>query len=159
MRAAQVWLGTGVGLLVCAIVAGALIGVFYTVGRNRWEEAELAYEGAFALLASLIITVVGVALLRIGKMQDKWRVRLSAAVASRTTERPVDENGAPRSRVALWLEKYAMFTLPFVTVLREGVEAIVFIAGVSFSAPAKAIPLPVAVGLVFGIVIGYIIYK
>ncbi|MCV5111894.1 FTR1 family protein, partial [Escherichia coli] len=35
-----------------------------------------------------------------------------------------------------WMERYVMFILPFVTVLRECVEAIVFVAGVSFAAPA-----------------------
>jgi len=44
-------------------------------------------------------------------------------------------------------------------VLREGIEAIVFIAGVSFSAPAKSVPLPVVTGLFVGALVGYILYK
>jgi high-affinity iron transporter len=52
-----------------------------------------------------------------------------------------------------------MFVLPFVTVLREGLEAVVFVAGVSFSTPATSIPLPVVVGLIAGLVAGYLIYK
>lgn len=55
--------------------------------------------------------------------------------------------------------RYAMFVLPFVTVLREGIEAVVFIAGVSFSAPASAVPLPVVVGLAAGAVLGWVLYK
>ncbi len=61
-------------------MAGALIGVFYTLGGNRWENSEYYYEGAFSLFAAAVITVVGAALLRIGKMQEKWRVRLAEAL-------------------------------------------------------------------------------
>jgi high-affinity iron transporter len=58
-----------------------------------------------------------------------------------------------------WCEKYAMFLLPFITVLREGLEAVVFIGGVSLSIPATAFPLAVVTGLGCGILIGYLIYR
>ena len=149
---AQVWLGTGIGFFICMIIAAALIGVFYTVGSNAWEKNEGYYEGAFCLVASLIITVMGAALLRIGKMQDKWRVKLARAVES-----PLDAKN--RGCFGRALEKYAMFALPFITVLREGVEAVVFVAGVSFSAPVESVPLAVVVGLLVGILVGYLLYK
>lgn len=149
----QVWLGTGLGFFLCLVIGGALIGVFYTAGGNRWENSELNYEGAFSLIASVIITAVGVALLRIGKMQEKWRVKLAVAL-----EAPI-RTGGRKGVIKRFLEKYAMFALPFITVLREGIEAIVFVAGVTFSAPASAVPLPVIVGLLAGAVVGYILYK
>ncbi|KAL1877541.1 hypothetical protein VTK73DRAFT_8599 [Phialemonium thermophilum] len=148
----QVWLGTGVGFFLCLAIGGAIIGVFYTVGSNKWDSSENAYEGAFALVASLIITVVGAALLRISKMQAKWRIKLAAAL-----EAPV--RGGRGSWLRRFAEKYAMFVLPFITVLREGIEAIVFVAGVTFSATAKSVPLPVVVGLIAGGFVGYLIYK
>ncbi|PHH66839.1 hypothetical protein CDD81_5971 [Ophiocordyceps australis] len=149
----QVWVGVAVGFVICMIIAGALIGVFYTVGRNVWEAHEHYYEGAFCLVASLIITVMGGALLRIGKVQDKWRVKLARAL-----ETPV-RRGPGRLAIARFCEKYAMFLLPFITVLREGIEAVVFITGVSFQAPAYAVPLPVFIGLAVGIFIGWLLYK
>lgn len=139
------------GFFICLVVAAAIIGTFYTVGRNAWEANEANYEGAFSLIAAVIITIMGAALLRVGKMQEKWRVKLAAAI-----EAPVVVG---KGRVRRFLEKYAMFVLPFVTVLREGIEAIIFLAGVSFSAPATAVPLPVIVGLIVGSLIGYLIYK
>jgi high-affinity iron transporter len=131
-----------------------VIGTFYTAGANKWDSGELLYEGAFALVACIIITIVGAALLRIGKMQEKWRVKLAAAV-----EGPVITHGSRMSWFKHFAEKYAMFILPFITVLREGIEAIVFVAGVSFSAPASAVPLPVVVGLLAGAFVGYLLYK
>ncbi|KAM4059872.1 iron permease FTR1 family protein [Hirsutella rhossiliensis] len=148
----QIWVGVGAGFLVCMIVAGAIIGVYYTVRRNSWEANENYYEGAFCLLASVIITIMGAALLRIGRMQDKWRLKLAKAV-----EAPLSTD--TRHWWARFIEKYAMFFLPFITVLREGIEAVVFTAGVSFTAPATAVPLPVVVGLFVGILIGWVLYK
>ncbi|KAK9779008.1 hypothetical protein SCAR479_04244 [Seiridium cardinale] len=150
----QVWLGIASGLLICLIVAGGLIGAFYTLGSNTWESTEYNYEGAFALVAAIIITVMGAALLRVGKMQEKWRVKLAKAL-----EAPVKTSGSSKGWFKRFAEKYAMFALPFVTVLREGIEAIVFLAGVTFSASATSIPLAVVVGLLVGILAGYILYK
>jgi high-affinity iron transporter len=149
-----VWFGTGAGFLICLIIGGGLIGTFYTLGQNRWDKTEYYWEGAFALFASIVITIVGVALLRICKMQEKWRVKLATAMDATTGNGPSKKGAFTR-----YGEKYAMFILPFITVLREGLEAIVFVAGVSFSAPASAVPLPVAVGLAAGALIGYAIYK
>ena len=52
-----------------------------------------------------------------------------------------------------------MFLLPFVTVLREGLEAVVFIGGVGLTLPASSFPLPVICGLLVGCIIGYLIYR
>lgn len=139
-----------------------MIGVFYTAGGNRWEASELNYEGAFSLIAAVIITIVGVALLRIGKMQGKWRSKLAAALEPTSSAEDSKGNGGRfrfGARMKRFFEKYAMFALPFVTVLREGIEAIVFVAGVSFSAPVTAVPLPVVVGLLVGGLVGWGLYK
>lgn len=135
------------------VVASAIIGVFYTVGRESWSTNGLYYEGAFSLFGSIIITIMGAALLRVTKMQDKWRVKLAKAVDS-----PL-RLGGRKGIATRFMEKYAMFILPFVTVLREGIEAVVFVAGVSFTAPATAFPLPVICGLLVGGIVGYILYR
>ncbi|KAI8634434.1 iron permease FTR1 family protein [Xylariaceae sp. FL1651] len=150
----QVWLGVGLGFFLCLVIAGGLIGAFYTLGRDAWAANEYNYEGAFSLFAAVIISFVGVALLRIGKMQEKWRVKLAKAL-----EAPVNVSEPRSGWFKRFAEKYAMFVLPFITVLREGIEAIVFIAGVSFSAPVTAVPLPVVVGLAVGGIVGYILYR
>lgn len=163
----QVWIGTLPGLLLCLCIAAVIIAIFYTVGTDHWSASEKNYEGAFALVASLIISVVGAALLRIGRIHDKWRVKLATALQ----RRPQTPNeGTPeevnttrwqrfRGRAMAFPERYALLVLPFITVLREGIEAIVFVAGVSFSASAKSVPLPVVVGLLAGIAVGYLLYK
>ena len=54
--------------------------------------------------------------------------------------------------------KLALFFLPLVTVLREGLEAVVFVGGVALGESATSIPLATIVGIICGIVVGYIIY-
>ncbi|KAF2230046.1 plasma membrane iron permease [Viridothelium virens] len=150
----QVWCGIGLGLLICLIIGGAFIGVFYGLGADHFANTEDIWEGVFALLAAVIISVMGAALLRVSKLQDKWRVRLAKALEARNTH-----HGSATGRLKQWAEKYAMFLLPFVTTLREGLEAVVFIGGVGLGMPATAFPLAVVTGLAAGCIVGYLIYK
>ncbi|GFF85321.1 plasma membrane iron permease 1, partial [Aspergillus lentulus] len=106
----------------------------------------------FYLVAAIIIAVIGAALLRIGEMQDKWRQKVVKAMDNPQKE---GRKGYFR-RIA---GKYALFFLAFITVSCEGIEAVVFVAGVSFSAPATAVPLPVIVGLIAGCIVGWLLYK
>lgn len=91
---------------------------------------------------------MGLAMLRISMLHKKWKVKISHIMAKRETK-----GLAAKSR------KYAMFVLPFITVLREGLEAVVFVGGISLSEPATSFPLAVVVGIICGIGVGYFIYR
>lgn len=131
-----------------------MIGGFYGLGTNTFSSTEDIWEGILGIIASLIITIMGAALLRVSKLQDKWRVKLAKAL-----EHKHDPNETKKGRVKRWLEKYAMFILPFITVLREGLEAVVYVGGVGLGLPATSFPLAVVCGLLAGILVGYIIYR
>jgi len=132
-----------------------MIGAFYAFGKDHFAGTEDIWEGAFGLLASIIISLMGAALLRVSKLQDKWRVKLAQALEKKDREM----KGSAGSRFKQWCEKYAMFLLPFITVLREGLEAVVFIGGVGLSLPATSFPLAVVCGLGAGAFVGYLIYR
>ncbi|KAK3117829.1 high-affinity iron permease [Teratosphaeriaceae sp. CCFEE 6253] len=151
----QIWWGIGLGFGCCLIIGGGMIGAFYGLSRNAFSGTEDIWEGAFSLLATIIITLVGAALLRVSKLQDKWRVKLARALEK-------DDGSTKRSTTSkfkLWCQKYAMFLLPFITVLREGLEAVIFIGGVGLGLPATAFPLAVICGLGAGVAVGYLIYR
>lgn len=131
-----------------------MIGAFYGLGTDSFSQTEDIWEGVLGVLASLIITIMGAALLRVSKLQDKWRVKLAKALAPES-----DSNLTRKGRFKRWLEKYAMFTLPFITVLREGLEAVVYVGGVGLGLPASSFPLAVVCGLAAGILVGYLIYR
>ena len=151
----QVWLGVGVGLAICIIIGGGMIGAFYGFGKDHFAGTEDIWEGVFGLIASIIISLMGAALLRVSKLQDKWRVKLAQALEKKDRE----IKGSAGSRFKQWCEKYAMFLLPFITVLREGLEAVVFIGGVGLGLPATSFPLAVICGLIAGCLVGYLIYR
>jgi high-affinity iron transporter len=144
-----------IGLVICIIVGCGLIGAFYGIGVNGWGAAEQLWEGIFSLIAAVIITIMGAAILRVSKMQEKWRNKIAKALQPREA----DSVARLSARFKRFCEKYAMFMLPFITVLREGLEAVVFIGGVALAEPASSIPLATVTGLLAGFVVGYLIYK
>jgi len=132
-----------------------LIGAFYAFGKDHFADTEDIWEGAFGLIATIIITMMGAALLRVSKLQDKWRVKLAQALETKDLGKIASRS----TRIKRFSEKYAMFLLPFVTVLREGLEAVVFIGGVGLSEPASSFPLAVVCGLAAGCLVGWFLYK
>lgn len=97
---------------------------------------------------------MGAALLRISKMQKKWQAKLTKSFQSK--EAP---GATLASKFKTWCEKYAMFLLPFITILREGLEAVIFIGGISLGVSASAIPIPTIAGILAGFFVGFLIYK
>ncbi|KAF9435375.1 hypothetical protein BGZ76_006415 [Entomortierella beljakovae] len=116
--------------------------------RNLWAESEGIWEGSFSLLATVMITVMAIAMLRTNHIQEKWKVKLAKALEHR------DKKGIRYST-----RKYAFFLLPLLTLLREGLEAIVFIGGVTFDARGKSIPIAVCAGVIAGIAVGFLMYR
>jgi high-affinity iron transporter len=150
----QVWAGPISGIVVCLIIGGAFIGVFYGLGRDIWSQSEDLWEGIFYLIATVIITIMGLALLRINKTKEKWKVKIARALVDKSKS-----HHSTTSRLGVWSRRYAMFILPFITTMREGVEAVVFVGGVSLSLPATEFPLPVVTGILAGLLVGYLIYR
>ncbi|KAE8353393.1 iron permease FTR1 [Aspergillus coremiiformis] len=150
----QVWIGCALGLFICLCVGAGMIGAFYGLGTNTFSATEDIWEGVLGILASLIIAIMGAALLRVSKLQEKWRLKLTKALQHRNTA------DTPRQgRIKRWFEKYVMFILPFITVLREGLEAVVYVGGVGLGLPATSFPLAVFCGLLAGCLVGYLIFR
>ncbi|KAJ0415863.1 high-affinity iron ion transporter FtrA [Aspergillus carlsbadensis] len=150
----QVWWGVGLGLAICLCMGCGMIGAFYSYGKDSFSKAEDLWEGIFSLTGSIIITIMGAALLRVSKLKERWSSKLRHAL-----EASADSQAPAKSFLKRWPQKYAMFLIPFVTALREGLEAVVFIGGVGLNFPACAIPLPVVVGIAAGVVVSYIMYR
>lgn len=149
------------GLFICLVIGAGMIGAFYTINQDYFSNTEDIWEGVFGIIASVIISLMGAALLRVNKMQAKWRVKLMVALeAKEKREMQWSSANSIMRRTKEWSEKYVMFLLPFITVLREGLEAVVYIGGVSLTGlPASSFPLAVFCGILCGSFIGYLIYK
>ncbi|KAK4867334.1 hypothetical protein LT330_000844 [Penicillium expansum] len=148
----QVWMGSVIGVICCLCIGAIFIGLFYGLGHDAWADSEELWEGIFYLIATIMITIMGLALLRINKTREKWRVKIAKALVE-------NKEGKSRWMRSDWGRRYAMFILPFVTTMREGVEAVVFVGGVSLGYPATAFPLPVLTGIMAGLLAGWLIYR
>lgn len=156
----QVWIGAIIGVFICLCIGGAFIGVFYTLGKDIWAKSEDLWEGIFSLIACIMITIMGVAMLRLNKMKEKWRVKIAKAIVEADEVAGLEKKSFwQKLRPSSWSKKYAMALLPFITTLREGLELVVFIGGVSLGTPATAFPLAVIAGLAAGAIIGFLIYR
>jgi high-affinity iron transporter len=108
---------------------------FYTKLVDLWAATEQIWEGAFCILAAIIIFLMGVAFLRMDRARVKWRVKLAAAFEDSHSKAIAHHRAKDGSLQGHDREgrggKWALFLLPFITVLREGLEAVVFVGGVS----------------------------
>lgn len=143
----QVWAGALMGFVVCFAIGVAFVVAFYVIGENYWLYAERLWEGIFSLLSSIIITVMGIGLLRINRvMKVKWFAKLGDAF-------DLHSHGRGHKK------KYFLALLPFITTLREGLEAVVFVGGIGLSLPVSSIPFSILSGICVGSTIGYTLYK
>lgn len=156
----QIWIGAIAGFIICLIIGAGFIGAYYGLQKDVFGNTEDLWEGIFCLIATIMISFMGLAMLRLNKMQAKWRVKIAKSIVQTPK---YDENGKKK----IWqgfgylMKKYCMFILPFVTVLREGLEAVVFVAGAGVTttnSKASSFPLPVVCGLLCGLLVGVFIF-
>lgn len=163
----QIWFGGLLGLAVCLFIGAIILVVFYKVGNDLWAIAEHYWEGTFSILASIIISVMGIQILRVSKMQQKWKVKLGRLLQLSRHFNPLISTSNRKSeggwlyKLELLTEKYNMVILPFVTTLREGLEAIVFIGGIGVNEDTSiwAIINAAVIAVIVGTLIGCILYR
>ncbi|PCH44699.1 iron permease FTR1 [Wolfiporia cocos MD-104 SS10] len=142
----QIFLGSGLGLFLAISIGAAFIAVWFTQAADLWAKTENLWEGIFELIAAVIIFVMGVTMLKMDRAKAKWRIKLQRAFSGQHVD--------GRTRAGKWV----LFLLPLITVLREGMEAVIFVGGVSLGQPAVSIPIAAIVGLACGLVVGFLIY-
>ncbi|GAV55982.1 hypothetical protein ZYGR_0AZ01540 [Zygosaccharomyces rouxii] len=151
----QVWIGVFLGFFICLAIGGGMIGAYYGNGNDIFGTAEDLWEGVFCMIATVMISAMGIPMLRINKMQSKWRVKIAKSMVAKPKSK------RDYFKVGFLAKKYSMFLLPFITVLREGLEAVVFVAGAGITtanAKGTSYPLPVFVGLIAGVAVGLLLY-
>ncbi|KAF8816071.1 iron permease FTR1 [Phlegmacium glaucopus] len=143
----QIFGGASLGLFIALAIGASFLAVWFTKANDLWSKSETLWEGIFELIACLMIFVMGITMLKMDRAKAKWRIKLQHAFDGKHVD--------GRTSAGKWV----LFILPLVTVLREGLEAVIFVGGVSLGQPATSIPIAAIVGIVCGLVIGFIIYE
>ncbi|KAL4068588.1 iron permease FTR1/Fip1/EfeU [Scleroderma yunnanense] len=142
----QILLGSVVGLVIALAIGGAFVAVWFTQATNLWTKAEQVWEGVFQLVAALMIFVMGTTMLKMDRARATWRVKLSHAFSNDKANR--------EGRSGKWI----LFILPLITVLREGMEGVIFVGGVAIGQPASSVPIAAITGVICGLIFGFLIY-
>lgn len=151
----QVWIGVVAGFIICLAIGGGFIGAYYSLQNDIFGSAEDLWEGIFCMIATVMISIMGIPMLRMNKMQSKWRIKIAKSLVE------IPQRKRDYFKLGFIGRRYAMFLLPFITVLREGLEAVVFVAGAGITTQgsrATAYPLPVFVGLLAGAAVGFLLF-
>ncbi|KAH3669033.1 hypothetical protein WICMUC_005108 [Wickerhamomyces mucosus] len=178
----QVWFGAIIGFSICALIGTIFVILFYLVGENYWTSYEKLWEAIFSVVSSLVISFMGVSLLRINQMQRKWQVKLSYNMRKNLRNQSLlstSDDGEdriiqnelgfslkkkkPSKTWKVWIKKKlnenSLMVLPLLTLLREGLEAIFVITGVTASEPVSSLPLSIISAMILGTLIGLTLYK
>lgn len=143
----QIFVGAAIGLLIALAIGAAFIAVWFTKASDLWSRSEELWEGIFNLIASLMIFIMGISVLKMDRAKVKWRIKLTKAFDGGKIDKEATTG------------KWVLLVLPLVTVMREGLEAVVFVGGVSLGQPATSIPIAAIVGIICGLVCGFLIYQ
>lgn len=150
----QIWVGGLAGFAACLLVGAVILFVFYALGKDLWASTEHYWEGIFSIVASVIISAMGIKILRVNQLQRKWKHKLGSVISKSA----VPTKNSPGRSMS---EKYSMFILPFITTLREGLEAIVFIGGIGINENTTvwSIVNSAVLAIVIGSSCGVVLYK
>ncbi|AAW41815.1 hypothetical protein CNBB3800 [Cryptococcus deneoformans B-3501A] len=174
----QIWSGAILGGSVAIAIGTVFLYVFYTYTRDLWQDAENLWEGGFCLLAAVLILVMSLAFLRLPHAQTKWRLKLLSAYQSQSNDvesdsRPGSPDGRPHDnslghpsqvttnprRRRANRASAILFGLPFITVLREGLEGIVFLGGIGLSESPSSVIGGGICGLFAGALCAYLLFS
>ena len=129
------WLGAG---LAAIISLGAGIGL-YILGTGFEGRSEQIFEGVTMLLAAAVLT-----------WMIFWMARQGGAIRNQVEENVRRVDGA--------VDKWAVFSLAFLAVAREGIELALFLTAATFTATAAATLAGGLLGLVLAALAGWLIF-
>ncbi|KAL2614126.1 hypothetical protein R1flu_025818 [Riccia fluitans] len=144
-----VWGGVLVGVILSLMAAAIFLSLYYTVAKKAWDKSEPLWEGILSLIAVILITLMAFSMIRIDTWRSKWEKKLTKVTTDSVQNFSTGELQS----------KYALFLIPFTVIIREGVEAVIFLGGIGLQGSGTAYPLAAVTGAICGIAIGYAIYR
>ena len=139
------WIGAGVGVGIALIVGVVFIVLFYVANNKIFSgNAENIFKGFIYWVAVLLITYVSYHMLKFYNLEKKWKYKLEKAFKEREA----------KQKSYRWTVAF----LAFSATVREGIEAVLFLTGVSTGESVKSIIIPSIVGAILGFAAGALIF-
>jgi high-affinity iron transporter len=139
-----VWLGAGAGLIISFIFGLIFVLLFY-VANTKFLSAQASdiFKGVVSWIAAMMVAYVAFALLKFYNLERKWRHKLKDAV---------DRQAHIKNH------RWSMFLLAGSATLREGIESVLFLTGVTAGSSVKSVVIPGIIGILLGALLGVIVY-
>ena len=134
--ASKVWLGTAAAVIVSIVAA---IGIFAVLRTTEVERFQAPLEGSLKLLAVVILT-----------WMTLWMKRESGAIGSSLRQRVLHAV----SDGSVW----TLASLAFISVIREGIETVLFVVGSAQQASPAATIGGAVLGFAVAAILGGIVY-
>lgn len=175
--------GVLLGVLVDLLIGGIMIAVFVTIKSNAFDSAsdsEKVFEGTLLLFSCIIVTVFGLGMSKMFNNMNAKVIRKVATisqtltgvstseVAKETTDdlpQLTDDEGLVVAETEEELKKkgakiaWGIMSVTFFAVVREGLECVVFLAGLTSSYPPQSMPIPAIAGVITGGFLGVMFYR
>lgn len=136
-EAGKVWLGAGAAALISVLAA---VGIFFILGTTEIEGFQAILEGTLKILAVIMLTWMTIWMKRQGgNIGGELKRKIQVAI----------------SHGSVW----ALASLAFISVLREGIETVLFIVGSAQKTSAISTISGSMLGFVVAAVLGYILYR
>lgn len=142
----HVWIGALTGVAISIVIGVVFIILFYVAGSKIFTgNSQAIFKGVVSWIACLLITVVAFHMLKFYNVERKWRRKLEGAMEA-------DREAAIKSY------KWSILLLALSATLREGIESVLFLTGVSQGDGIKSIIIPGIVGVILGLALGMLIF-
>jgi len=133
----KVWLGAGAAALISILAA---LGIFFVLGVTEIEGFQAILEGTLKIIAVFMLTWMTIWMKRQGgNISGGLKKQIQVAISHGST--------------------WALASLAFISVLREGIETVLFIVGSTQQTSAIATVSGSILGFGVSAILGYILYR
>ncbi|KAJ3061792.1 high-affinity iron permease [Podochytrium sp. JEL0797] len=175
----HIWMGAMAGLVAAVSIGSGLVVAIWVLKRDILGSAGEVWENAFEAFAVVLQTYIALKFISFtntntSAMTAKWQRKINhhlesaAAQASASVDAQREPESDPEQpppqppqdfgKVAAKFE-YPFAILAFSVVLREGMESVIYLTGISAGEHPAAIALPGLIGIMLSVSIGVIVYK
>eukprot|EP00403_Amphidinium_massartii_P023666 CAMPEP_0178392478 /NCGR_PEP_ID=MMETSP0689_2-20121128/11699_1 /TAXON_ID=160604 /ORGANISM="Amphidinium massartii, Strain CS-259" /LENGTH=608 /DNA_ID=CAMNT_0020013053 /DNA_START=56 /DNA_END=1883 /DNA_ORIENTATION=+ len=147
----EVYIGASLGFCACLVLGVGILVVVSFVYDTMEGDTLRAFDGTMMIVTCVILTFLAVSFYKMIYVRDVYELKLRRRIADSLESTRMAAEG----KEAAFGKKHAFFVLAFTTGLREGLESIVFLAGVITDLDdLSSLPIPIISALILARLVG-----